>query len=218
MPAIKKTKTLVQCDFDGTITEEDVSFLILDEFADGDWRKLLDEYKDGRITVGNFNTRAFDMVKVDKETLQEFVKQKVRIREGLSELLDFCRSKSFRFVIVSNGLEFYIDTIFRDLGINDIEVFAAQAAFDPSGIKARYIGPDGSELQNDFKQAYTRRFQQDNYRIFYIGNGASDVPSARLADHIFATDAMLVTCRQMNIECTPFVSLNDIVKGIELIN
>ena len=218
MPMTKNTKTLVQCDFDGTITEEDVSFLILDAFADGDWRKLLDEYKGGRITVGSFNTRAFNMVKVDKETLQEFVKQKVRIREGLSELLDFCRSKSFRFVIVSNGLEFYIDTVFRDLGINNIEVFAAQAAFGPTGIKTKYIGPDGSELHNDFKQAYIRRFQQDNYRIFYIGNGASDVPSAKLADHIFATDAMLNSCRKMNIECTPFVSLNDIVKGIELIN
>lgn len=215
MPANKKTKTLVQCDFDGTITEKDVSFLILDAFADGDWRKLLDEYKGGRISVGSFNTRAFNMVKVDKATLQEFVKEKVRIREGLPELLELCRSKGFRFVIVSNGLEFYIDTILRTLDINDIEVFAARAAFDPSGIKASYIGPDGSELQNDFKKAYIRRFLEDNYRIIYIGNGASDVPSARLADHIFATDAMLAACRQMNIECTPFASLNDIVKGME---
>ena len=37
------TKTLVQCDFDGTITEEDVSFMLLDAFADRDprrWRQL----------------------------------------------------------------------------------------------------------------------------------------------------------------------------------
>ena len=87
MQTNKRTKTLVQCDFDGTITEEDVSFLILDAFADGDWRKLLEDYKEGRISVGSFNTRAFNMVKVDKEALQEFVKEKTRIRDGLPELL-----------------------------------------------------------------------------------------------------------------------------------
>ncbi len=37
MNSKQPTKTLVQCDFDGTITEEDVSFAMLDAFADGDW-------------------------------------------------------------------------------------------------------------------------------------------------------------------------------------
>jgi 2-hydroxy-3-keto-5-methylthiopentenyl-1-phosphate phosphatase len=217
MQANEKRKILVQCDFDGTITEEDVSFLILDAFANGDWRKLLEDYKEGRISVGSFNKRAFNMVKVDKEALKEFVKEKTRIRDGLPELLEVCRKKDFRFVIVSNGLEFYIDTILETLDIKDIEVLAAKSVFDHSGIKARYIGPDGSELQNDFKEAYIRRFIEKSYNIIYIGNGASDVPSARLADHVFATDAMLDACRQMNIECTPFTSLNDIVKGMELL-
>ena len=36
-------KTIVQCDFDGTITDKDVSFLLLNHFADGNWRQLLDE-------------------------------------------------------------------------------------------------------------------------------------------------------------------------------
>ena len=52
-------KTLVQCDFDGTITEEDVSFLLLDTFTDGNWRQMLEDYHEGRISVGVFNTRAY---------------------------------------------------------------------------------------------------------------------------------------------------------------
>ena len=34
-------KLAVQCDFDGTITEEDVSFLILDTFVGDIWREML---------------------------------------------------------------------------------------------------------------------------------------------------------------------------------
>ena len=91
-------KTLVQCDFDGTITEEDMGFLLLDSFASEDWRRLLTEYREGRISVGRFNTRAFATVKTDRQTLLKFVKVKVKIRAGFQELLAFCRRKSFRFV------------------------------------------------------------------------------------------------------------------------
>jgi len=57
-------KTLIQCDFDGTITQEDVSFLILDAFASRDWRQLLTQYREGKISVGRFNMKAFAMVKL----------------------------------------------------------------------------------------------------------------------------------------------------------
>ena len=62
-------KTLFQCDFDGTITREDVSFLILDAFGDKGWRQLFQEYTEGKISVGRFNTLACATVKADKETL-----------------------------------------------------------------------------------------------------------------------------------------------------
>jgi 2-hydroxy-3-keto-5-methylthiopentenyl-1-phosphate phosphatase len=210
-----KLKTLVQCDFDGTLTEEDVSFLILDSFADGDWRKIFEDYKEGRISVGSFNKLAFQLVKADEETLKKFIKKKTKIRDGLLELLELCRANDFRFVIVSNGLEFYINIILEALDVDDVEVFAAQAVFHPDGIIARYIGPDGNEIQNGFKEAYIRYFLNDGYWIIYIGNGDSDILPARLAGKIFATDTMLTACRRMNVECIPFTSLNDIIKNIK---
>ncbi|MFC1846749.1 MtnX-like HAD-IB family phosphatase [Chloroflexota bacterium] len=213
----EKIKTLIQCDFDGTITEEDISFLILDAFTNGDWRRLFKEYKEDKITVGSFNKRAFRMVRQDENTLRQFVKEKSRIRDGFPELLNYCRQKGFRFVIVSNGLEFYIKAILESIGIDKLEVFAARAVFNRDGIEASYIGPDGIELQDDFKKAYIRNFLKKDYRIIYIGNGTSDIPSARLADHVFATDVMLANCRQANVKCTAFSSLRDIIMGLELL-
>lgn len=212
-----KVKTLVQCDFDGTITKEDVSFFILDAFADRGWRRLLDDYREGRISVGGFNTRAFLMVKENKETLDKFVMGKARIRDGFHELLSCCLRKGWRFVIVSNGLNFYIKTILSALGMDSIEVFAAQTVFSPDGIKARYIGPDSLELQDGFKEAYVRHFLNSGYRIVYMGNGASDIPSARLADHIFATGPLLTHCKEANLSCTPFTDFNDVVHGLEIL-
>ena len=210
-------KTLVQCDFDGTITEEDMGYLLLDSFASEDWRRLLTEYREGRISVGYFNTQAFATVKADKQTLLQFVRSKVKIRAGFQELLAYCRRKGFRFVIVSNGLVFYIEAILRDTGVDDIDILAAQTKFTPEGIEAKYIGPEGNQIQDGFKEAYIRLFLGRGYRVVYIGNGMSDASPAKQAYHIFATGELLDYCKETNLNCTPFIALNDVVSGLELL-
>jgi 2-hydroxy-3-keto-5-methylthiopentenyl-1-phosphate phosphatase len=98
-------KTLVQCDFDGTITEEDASFFILDAYAEGDWRRLLQEYKERRISVCGFNTVAFSMVKADKPALLQTLKGKVKVRAGFHELVDYCLRKGVHPIIPEAGVQ-----------------------------------------------------------------------------------------------------------------
>jgi len=206
---------IIQCDFDGTITEEDVSFMLLDAFAQGDWRKLFQQYRENKIAVGDFNTRAFAMVKASKEELVAVARGKVKLRDGLHELVSYCQSQGFRFVIVSNGLDFYIKSILKDVGLDNIKVYAAKTHFHRDGLKVQYIGPDGTPLMSDFKEAYTREFLKQGYQVTYVGNGPSDVSPAVLAHHVFARDGLLDGCREINLECTPFNDLNDIVRGLE---
>jgi 2-hydroxy-3-keto-5-methylthiopentenyl-1-phosphate phosphatase len=208
-------KTLIQCDFDGTLTEEDISFLILDAFADGDWHSILEQYKNNLISVGHFNTLAFRMVKESEQTLIKFVKEKTQMRPGFPKLLNYCLNNGFRFVIVSNGMTFYIKTLLHDIGVDNVEIYAAQAEFFKNGIEARYIGPDGQELQNGFKETYIKKFLKDGYRVISIGNGASDIPTAKLSQHAFATEPMLSLCKETGVDCLPFESLDDIIKGLE---
>ncbi len=209
-------KTLVQCDFDGTITEEDASFFLLDAFAQGDWRRLLREYKEHRISVGEFNTKAFAMVKADKPTLLGALKGEVKVRAGLRELVNYCLGKGFRLVIVSNGLDFYIRAVLKNLGLGNMEVYAAQASFYPEGMKVQYAGPDGQKLEDGFKEAYTKSFLKIGYRVIYIGNGDSDIAPAKYAHYIFATGELLTYCRENNLEYKPFETFVDVVRELNL--
>lgn len=212
-----RIKTLVQCDFDGTITESDISFLLLDAFADGDWRGILEEYKQRKITVGAFNQRAFALVKAGRQSLLDYLvaSPEVRVRPGFEELLDYCSQEGVKFVIVSNGLVFYIDAILDGLGRNGIEVFAAHSVFSPGGMQVRYVGPDGRQLDDAFKTAYTELFLGQGYRVVYIGNGVSDMYPARRAHHIFATSDLLDCCRENGMNCTPFDDLHQVIRGLE---
>jgi len=209
-------KILVQCDFDGTVTEEDISFFLLDAFAQGDWRRLLREYRKHKISVGEFNTRAFAMVKADKHKLLEALKGNVKVRAGLHELVNYCLEKGFRLVIVSNGLDFYVEAVLKDLGLRNIEVYAAQASFHPEGMKVQYVGPDGKRLEDGFKEAYTQSFLKLGYRVIYIGNGDSDVAPAKYAHHVFATGDLLAYCRENNLKYKPFKTFIDVVKELNL--
>jgi len=206
---------IIQCDFDGTITVEDMGFFLLDTFAAKEWREWLKLYQEDRITVGEFNSRAFATVRAAREEMIEATLSRVKLREGFSELLDYCRQKDLRIAIVSNGLDFYIDSILASAGLDNIETYAAKSWFRPGGLKVKYIGPDGIPVDSDFKSAYTRMFLKEGYRVAYIGNGPSDINPALLSNHTFAREGLLEHCQKRNLPCRPFNDFYDVIKGLE---
>ncbi len=209
------TRTLIQSDFDDTVTYKDVSLILLDNFAGPEWRQMWDSYQAGRMTLGAFNEQAFGMVKANKREMLDFIKGRFRIRPGFSQFVRFCHEKGHRFVIVSNGLDFYIREILDDLGLGDIEYHAAETVFDPAGLKVRYVSHNGVAVDRDFKLGYTKKFLAESYRIAYIGDGTSDIEPAKVCDRVFATQSLLKHCRENSIACTPFEDFNDIQTALE---
>jgi 2-hydroxy-3-keto-5-methylthiopentenyl-1-phosphate phosphatase len=205
----------VQCDFDGTVTEKDVSFMLLDAFADGDWRQWDDKHDAGTITVGRFNQEVFSMVRAGRREMLEYMKPRVTIRLGFENWVAYCRSNRVRLVIVSNGLRFYIEEILGGLGLADVEVHAAETEFFPGGLHVRYVGPDGTVLDDGFKESYVDSLLQDGNRLAYVGDGGSDLRPARGCHRVFATGRLLELCRRDDVACTPFTDFNDIIAAME---
>ena len=191
----KAKKILIQCDFDGTVTEDDISFMLLDAFAKGDWRAINKQYSDGKITVGEFNERAFGLVRASKKAMLDYLKDKVKVRPGFQKLVELCQQKGIRLVIVSNGLDFYIKKILEDMGLRNLEYHAAETRFHANKLKVRYIGPDGSVVDSGYKEKYVNQYLNEGYQVVYIGNGTSDLSPARGAHQIFATESLLEHCQ-----------------------
>jgi 2-hydroxy-3-keto-5-methylthiopentenyl-1-phosphate phosphatase len=214
----KARKTLVQCDFDGTVTIGDVSFMLLDAFASGDWRYWDKKYVSGEISVGRFNSEVFSMVTANRQTMLDYIKGRVVIRPGFHEFATLCRQRDFRLVIVSNGLEFYVKQILEDIGLPDLEVHAADTRFCSDGLRVEYTGPDGTVADSSPKDAYVRSFLADGYHVIYIGDGRSDFLPARRCDLIFAAsdeDSLLKLCHREDVKCHPYTSFHDIITVIE---
>ena len=207
-------KTLVQCDFDATLTIGEVSHSMLEAFAEGDWKSVQADYYGGKIAVEDCNIRQFAMIKQGPDTIRDFLLNsgKVVMRPGLPELIEHGKKQNWDFSIISNGLRFYIEVILENLGIRGIEVAAAETDFSQEGLKLTYRGPDGRAMQSGFKAAQAEAQRQRGYdRLYYIGDGTADLPPARHADHIFATSVLLQHCREEGLPHTAFNDMFDII-------
>ena len=210
-------KIAVQLDFDGTVTEEDVSFLLLDTYVGSVWREYLKEYTSGTIPVGAFNKKVFGMMQADRKTMTDLIltSDRVKIRPGFQELLKYCAQKKYKVFIVSNGLTFYIQAILEKLGIDGLDIYAAENVFFPGGMKVRYLGPDGKEMEAGFKEAYTDMLCSEGYNVIYVGNGTSDIYPSRKAKCVFATADLLERCKEEKLKCYPFDNFHDVVNRLK---
>lgn len=181
----------IQCDFDDTITVHDVGGALLETFSPVGWQQIEEEYRSGQISAEEEIRRQFAHMKVSQEVALDFVDRTVEVKPGFSQLIEYCRKEGIRFVIVSNGLDLYIEPILLKLGLPDLERYSARAVVTPEGIAVDYVYPEGANLEEGFKMAYLRHLQNGGHPIVYIGDSMSDIPPALKADHVIARSEML---------------------------
>ena len=102
---------IIQCDFDGTIIRNNLSVLLREKYAGGDWQKIDSDYLHGQLTVEQSNKLQFTLIKEPKEKLQEFARQHVEIRPGFVEFVGYCRESAIPLVIVSTRFAFFDNSV-----------------------------------------------------------------------------------------------------------
>ena len=130
---------IIQCDFDGTITRNNLSVLLRENFARGDWQKIELDYLHGRITVEQSNKLQYAVIKEPEEKLQEFVRQHIEVRPGFLQFVRYCRDNGSPLVIVSSGLDFYIKTVLAQIGMSDLELHCGQTSFSKDGVFGSFV-------------------------------------------------------------------------------
>ncbi|GAH80422.1 unnamed protein product, partial [marine sediment metagenome] len=141
---------IIQCDFDGTIIRNNLSILLKEQFACGEWRSIELDYLRGRVSVEQSNRLQFALIEEPRERLQEFVRQHIDVRSGFREFVRYCRDNAIKFVIVSSGLDFYIETVLVEIGMPDLELHCGRTVFTKDGIGISYTDPEGNTIDKGF--------------------------------------------------------------------
>ena len=208
---------IIQCDFDGTITRNNLSVLLREKYARGDWQRIDSDYLHGHLTVEQSNKLQFSLIKEPKEKLQEFVLQHIEVRPGFVEFVRYCRESAIPFVIVSSGLDFYIEPILLEIGMPDLELHCGRTSFSHDGIDVAYYDPKGNTINQGFKKMYSAWLKKRGKNIIYIGDGLSDLEAACQADHVFATGHLVKLLGTQSITCSSFSDFHDLLHQLRLL-
>ncbi len=199
---------VVQCEFDGAITEEDVGAALLRMFGASAADASPARNEEQRLAS------LYAQVEADKETILDFVLGVVVVRYDFDQFVNYCRGESVRLVIVSTGLDLYITPTLELLGFEDLEIHTGKATFVGNRLKVEYVGIDGVSIDHGFKSGFVRSFREQGHTVVYVGAGASCLEAAREADFAIARDAL---AEAMEVEGLPhytFDTFGDVARSI----
>jgi 2-hydroxy-3-keto-5-methylthiopentenyl-1-phosphate phosphatase len=206
---------ILACDFDGTITLEDVTNLIWDAHLPFDWRTVLLPAPGGPETTAlEIIERGYREVRSPPAALLDEVRPRVHLRGGFEALVARCRTRGWPLHVISHGLDFYL----RGLLPAGIPFSAFEGAF--AGGRWRVALPAATALAagEDFKVHVLEalRARHPGHATVYVGDGRLDFPAARHADHVFAVrgSPLATLCRREQVACREFEHFDEILAAL----
>ena len=191
-------------DFDGTVSLEDTTDLILQKFAEPEWQDVEDEWLAGRIGSRECMTRQVDLLRVTPAKLDAFI-DTIRIDWHFKSFVRQCQRLELPLTIVSDGLDHVIRSVLRRAGLDNLPI-AANHLEHAGGDRWRLSSPHGSNaclaLSGTCKCAVSA--QRQGLLTLVIGDGRSDRCVAQQADFVFAKSGLVRFCEDKQLPFQPF--------------
>ncbi|MBI4311198.1 MAG: MtnX-like HAD-IB family phosphatase [Chloroflexi bacterium] len=206
----------VLCDFDDTTAVENVAHLVLDRFAQDEWRALVKQFHEGAIIPKEYFERPFQSVRAGKEAMQAHVRATAHLRDGFGEMARYCRQRGIEVAIVTHGLDFYVEALLEREGLDWITTYPVGAKFTGQGIQFEYrYTRAGCDDWGNCKCSVVDRYLERGKRVFYVGDGVSDYCPAKKAELVFARAKLLELCRKDGLPYRELREFGDVVRELE---
>ncbi|MFC6839184.1 MtnX-like HAD-IB family phosphatase [Xanthomonas theicola] len=188
----------ILCDFDGTVSLQDVTDTLLERLGRPGWRALEDDWVAGRIGARACMHGQVALLDDDVDALHR-VLDEVRIDPAFVRFVDLARDLGMPLSIVSDGLDYPIARILGRHGLPQLPIIANRLLRTPEG-QWRMASP---HAQPDCPSGTCKcavMAQHGSARsTLLIGDGRSDFCLAGRADLVFAKDGLLRHCRANGI-------------------
>jgi len=182
------TRPIVFSDFDGTVTQTDVTDEILTRLADPAWRGVEQEWVRGEIGSRECLERQMALVRASARELNALI-DAVPVDPGFADFCRFAEHRALSFYVVSDGFDYVIRRV--------LTAFPHPAAGCEHGCAT-------------CKAGVMKRLGRGHDPVVFIGDGLSDRFAAREADLVFAKHELLKYCLANGIAFEPFRTFADV--------
>jgi 2,3-diketo-5-methylthio-1-phosphopentane phosphatase/HAD superfamily hydrolase (TIGR01509 family) len=210
-------KTLILCDFDGTISIRDMGYVLVNHFSSGDWEAIDRDFCEGKIGSKVAYSRIAKILKGDESAILRFIQQHSSIDPHFPSFYQFCLQNGIDVKIVSDGLDFYIKTVLDIHHLSEIPFYANHTHFlKGDGLDISF--PHSNEecgLCGTCKKKLVQIHREKYDSILFVGNGLSDRCGAKEADFVFAKDSLYTYCIKNDISCHFFEDFDTILGDLK---
>jgi 2-hydroxy-3-keto-5-methylthiopentenyl-1-phosphate phosphatase len=179
----------IVCDFDGTALVDDLGDRVAFRFAgEAHYRAAEALYRAGTLPFGGLLSRIFAPITADAAEIAAFAREEGVLRPGFERFVEACRAGGRPFLVVSSGLDVYIEPVLERLPAplrGHVELRANRARITPAGTEVSFHGADCG-FCGFCKGDVVRELQAAGNKVVVCGDGTGDRHAADAADAVFA--------------------------------
>ena len=209
-------KIIIVSDFDGTITTEDSLYGFFEEYATDKWTEIEQLWVENKISSKECLLRELELVPNLSEALIDEFTSRIELDSRFKEFIENIKSCGLDFVVVSDGIDYFINKILENHGVKNIKIISNHAKFKNGKFELTFPN-DYKGCKNDAgtcKCKVVSDLRKTYDRIIYIGDGVSDYCVSGRADILYAKKSLLNHCMEHGIKNLPFENFGDILKSL----
>jgi 2,3-diketo-5-methylthio-1-phosphopentane phosphatase len=213
---MKNYRLKIFCDFDGTISKNDVWINTISPFVNdySGFEMILEEFNSGKIGAREIGRKHLELV--ENFSLDKFNHSidKEEIDESFRDFLTYCNEEEIELCVVSGGWDHYIDRILKREKI-DLKVYSSKLVIDEHSNKLS-TSYEHSDEYCTMCETCKRNIlinntnDYDNEISVFIGDGISDYCVSNFADVVFAKGKLASYCWKNNITYFEYVNFTDV--------
>jgi 2-hydroxy-3-keto-5-methylthiopentenyl-1-phosphate phosphatase len=196
----------IQCDFDGTISVEDVTDTLMERFGRPGWRELETAWERGEIGSRECMKGQVALLDMSPGELQAHLAT-IAIDPFFIDFVRAARARGMQLQVVSDGIDHAITTVLELHGLGDLPVIANRLV---------QTGPRSWQLQSPYASAHCARASGNckcerlaeqravQGRVLFVGDGTSDFCVSGKADFVLAKYKLIEHCRSNGIAHAAF--------------
>jgi 2-hydroxy-3-keto-5-methylthiopentenyl-1-phosphate phosphatase len=210
---------LIVVDFDGTLAELDVGNALCERFAEPGWRRHIDQWLRGELTLAEAQRRAWSSISAGQAEMLAYALKVGRLRAGAEQLYEAAQNGQVELVLASGGFDLYIDPLLGARGRWFVERYYNRLSFTPEGLKTIFPYPElACERCAVCKAKVLCRYLRPGRRVLFCGDGSSDRCAAATGSELFAVRESEFDryCRFNRTACTVFDDFREVLAKVYL--
>jgi len=213
----KSNRSIILCDFDGTISLRDVTDLLLSHFGNAVCDELEEQWAAGIIGSQECMSKQIALMDATKEQLDAVLSQ-VAIDASFKDFVKEAQDKNLTIHIVSDGLDYAIHSILKHHELDFLPIFSNHLLHDKQRswkLEFPYANDGCIKASGNCKCQHLGQQKKYFNTVYYVGDGASDYCVSNRVDLVFAKDKLIKFCQQNTIRHYPIEHFADIIPFLE---